>query len=113
PNAVRLGSRATATGSGMLLGNPHFPWLGPERLYQAHLMIPGKVNVSGGSLYGVPLILIGHTDNLAWSHTVSTAYRFTPFQETVNPLNPTQYLYDGHCPYPSTHAPPTPPPSPS
>jgi acyl-homoserine-lactone acylase len=94
-NAVALGSQATANGKGMLLGNPHFPWLGPERFYQTHLMIPGQVNVSGGSLYGVPLILIGHTDNLAWSHTVSTAFRFTPFQETINPADPTQYLYDG------------------
>jgi acyl-homoserine-lactone acylase len=94
-NAIALGSQATANGKGMLLANPHFPWDGPERFYQAHLVIPGQVNVSGGSLYGVPLILIGHTDNLAWSHTVSTAYRFTPFQETVNPLKPTQYLYDG------------------
>src|SRR3954447_7848166 len=94
-NAIALGSQATSNGSGMLLGNPHFPWDGPERFYQAHLMIPGQVNVSGGSLYGVPLILIGHTDNLAWSHTVSTAYRFTPFQEIVNPAHPTQYLYDG------------------
>ena len=94
-NAIALGSQATANGHGMLLGNPHFPWDGPERFYQAHLMIPGKVNVSGGSLYGVPLILIGHTDNLAWSHTVSTAFRFTPYQEQINPSNPTQYLYDG------------------
>jgi acyl-homoserine-lactone acylase len=94
-NAIALGSQATANGSGMMLGNPHFPWDGPERFYQAHLTIPGKVNVSGASLYGVPLILIGHTDNLAWSHTVSTAFRFTPFQETINPTNPTQYLYDG------------------
>jgi acyl-homoserine-lactone acylase len=94
-NAIALGSQATSNGNGMLLGNPHFPWDGPERFYQAHLMIPGEVNVSGGSLYGVPLILIGHTDNLAWSHTVSTAYRFTPFQEIVNPTDPTQYLYDG------------------
>ncbi|HKG37169.1 MAG TPA: penicillin acylase family protein [Solirubrobacterales bacterium] len=94
-NAVALGSEATANGKGMMLGNPHFPWDGPERFYQAHLMIPGRVNVSGGSLYGVPLVLIGHTDNLAWSHTVSTAFRFTPFQEVINPLNATQYLYDG------------------
>jgi acyl-homoserine-lactone acylase len=94
-NAIALGSQATSNGNGMLLGNPHFPWDGPERFYQSHLMIPGKVNVSGGSLYGVPLVLIGHTDNLAWSHTVSTAFRFTPFQEIVNPLNATQYLYDG------------------
>jgi acyl-homoserine-lactone acylase len=94
-NAVALGSQATANGNGMLLGNPHFPWDGPERFYQSHLMIPGKLNVSGGSLYGVPLVLIGHTDNLAWSHTVSTAFRFTPFQEVVNPADPTQYMYDG------------------
>ena len=84
-NAIALGSQATANGKGMLLGNPHFPWDGPERFYQAHLIIPGRVNVSGGSLYGVPLVLIGHTDNLAWSHTVSTAFRFTPFQEVINP----------------------------
>jgi acyl-homoserine-lactone acylase len=94
-NAVALGSQATANGKGMLLANPHFPWDGPERFYQAHLTVPGQANVSGASLYGVPLILIGHTDNLAWSHTVSTAFRFTPFQETVNPAAPTQYLYDG------------------
>jgi acyl-homoserine-lactone acylase len=94
-NAVALGSEATANGKGMLLANPHFPWDGPERFYQAHLTVPGQTNVSGASLYGVPLILIGHTDNLTWSHTVSTAFRFSPFQEIVNPTAPTQYLYDG------------------
>ena len=95
-NAYGLGSEATANGSGMVLANPHFPWQGSERFYQAHLTIPGTLDVSGGSLLGVPLILIGHTQNMAWSHTVSTAYRFTPFQETLpNPLDPTQYLYDG------------------
>jgi acyl-homoserine-lactone acylase len=94
-NAYGLGSQSTQNGHGMVLANPHFPWDGPERFYQAHLVIPGQVNVSGASLYGVPLILIGHTDGLAWSHTVSTAFRFTPFEETINPANPTQYLYDG------------------
>ena len=63
----------------MVLGNPHFPWDGSERFFESQLTIPGKVNVSGASLFGVPVDqLIGHTDNLAWSHTVSTAYRFTP-----------------------------------
>jgi len=94
-NAVALGSAATANRRGMLLGNPHFPWTGSERFYQSHLTIPGKVDVAGGSLLGVPLILIGHTARQAWSHTVSTAYRFTPFQETLVPGLPTTYLYDG------------------
>jgi acyl-homoserine-lactone acylase len=94
-NAYGLGKEATDNGKGIVLANPHFPWDGSERFYQSHLTIPGEVNVSGASLFGVPLVLIGHTDNMAWSHTVSTAYRFTPFQETVNPLDPTQYFYDG------------------
>jgi acyl-homoserine-lactone acylase len=94
-NAYGLGKEATANGRGMVLANPHFPWDGPERFYQSHLTIPGEVNVSGMSLYGVPLILIGHTDNLAWSHTVSTAFRFTPFEEALVPGSPTTYIYDG------------------
>jgi acyl-homoserine-lactone acylase len=94
-NAYALGGEATTNGKGIVLGNPHFPWDGPERFYQSHLTIPGEINVSGASLFGVPLVLIGHTENLAWSHTVSTAFRFTPFQETLNPADPTQYLYDG------------------
>src|SRR3954462_2442321 len=94
-NAIALGSQGTANGRGMMLGNPHFPWDGPERFYQAHLMIPGEVNVSGGSLYGVPLVLIGHTRSLAWSHTVSTAFRFTPYQLQLVPGSPTSYVVDG------------------
>ena len=65
---ARLGRRPP-TGAGMLLGNPHFPWLGSERFFQSHLTIPGKVDVAGGSLLGVPIILIGHTAHQAWSHT--------------------------------------------
>ena len=49
---------------------------------------PGKIDVAGGSLLGVPLVLIGHTAHLAWSHTVSTAYRFTPFELTLVPGSP-------------------------
>jgi acyl-homoserine-lactone acylase len=94
-NAVGLGSASTKSGKGLLLGNPHFPWKGSERFFQAQLTVPGKVNVSGASLLGVPIALIGHTRNLAWSHTVSTARRFVVFQETLVPGDPTSYLVDG------------------
>jgi len=93
-NAVAIGSQGTPNGRGLLLGNPHFPWLGSERFYQAQLTVPGKMDVTGGSLLGVPLVLIGHTKTMAWSHTVSTAFRFTPFQLTLVPGSPTTYLYD-------------------
>jgi acyl-homoserine-lactone acylase len=94
-NAYGLGREATANGRGMVLGNPHFPWDGAERLYQAHLTIPGKLDVSGGSLYGVPAVLIGHTRGLAWSHTVASAWRFTPFELTLAPGDPHSYVVDG------------------
>lgn len=95
-NAVAVGKDGTRDHThGLLLGNPHFPWIGPERFYQSQLTIPGVINVEGASLYGVPLILIGHTDSMAWSHTVSTAFRFTPFQLTLVPGSPTTYLVDG------------------
>jgi acyl-homoserine-lactone acylase len=78
-----------------VLGNPHFPWDGSERLYQSQLRIPGELNVAGGSLYGVPLINIGHTRGLAWSHTVATAWRFTPFKLQLAPGDPHSYVVDG------------------
>ena len=95
-NAYGLGAEATrGPWKGLVLGNPHFPWDGAERLYQMHLTVPGKVDVAGAGLYGVPLVLIGHTRGLAWSHTVASAWRFTPFQLVINPLDPHQYLVDG------------------
>jgi acyl-homoserine-lactone acylase len=94
-NAIALGSAGTQHHDGMLLGNPHFPWDGSERFYQAHLTIPGRVDVQGGSLFGVPLVLIGNTRHMAWSHTVSTARRFTPYQLTLVPGNAHSYLVDG------------------
>ena len=94
-NAYGFGREATDNGRGLVLGNPHFPWDGSERLYQAHLRIPGEIDVSGGTLYGVPLILIGHTRGLAWSHTVATAWRFTPFKLELPPGDPHSYIVDG------------------
>lgn len=93
-NMYALGPKATATGRSMLFGNPHFPWTGTERLYLSHLNV-GDTEIMGASLYGVPAVLIGFNDKFAWSHTVSTAYRFGFYELTLNPADPTQYLYDG------------------
>lgn len=95
-NMYALGKDSTASGEPMLLGNPHFPWIGTERLYLSHLEMPSQhMDIMGASLYGVPAILIGFNDHFAWSHTVSTAFRFTFYELTLNPGDPTQYLYNG------------------
>ncbi|MDH0866801.1 penicillin acylase family protein [Mitsuaria sp. GD03876] len=94
-NMIGFGTAATGDGSPLLFGNPHWYWRGPDRFYQAHLTIPGQLNVSGTSFLAVPVIQIGYTDNVAWSHTVSTARRFGLFQLTLVPGDPTSYLRDG------------------
>ena len=112
-NAVAVGAAGTRDHTtGLLLGNPHFPWEGTERFYQVQLTIPGVLDVTGATLFGVPVVLIGHTHGFAWSHTVSTAYRFTPYELTLVPGNPTSYLLDG-VPTPMTRTTVTVPTGPS
>ena len=94
-NAYAIGRAGSRDGHGLLYGNPHFPWQGSERFYQAHLTVPGKLDVTGGSLLGVPIVLIGTTKGMAWSHTVSTARRFVPYQLQLVPGQPTKYVEDG------------------
>ncbi len=93
-NATAVGGDDTSTRRGMILGNPHFPWLGRYRFTQMHLTVPGKLDVAGGALTGFPAINIGFNKSVAWSHTVSTGYRFTPYQYTTAGT-PTSYLTDG------------------
>jgi acyl-homoserine-lactone acylase len=90
-NATAIGGDDTSTGRGMILGNPHFPWNGRYRFTQQHLTIPGQYDVAGASLIGSPVVNIGWNKDVAWSHTVSTAYRFAPYEyRTV--LSPMIYL---------------------
>ncbi|GAB2762945.1 penicillin acylase family protein [Nocardioides salsibiostraticola] len=92
-NATAVGGEDTSTGKGMLLGNPHFPWRGRYHFTQQQLTIPGKYDVAGASLIGSPVVNIGWNKDVAWSHTVSTAYRFTPY-EYKTPVSGTTYLTD-------------------
>ena len=92
-NATAVGGAASTTGKGMLLGNPHFPWRGRYHFTQQHLTIPGQYDVAGASLIGSPAVNIGWNKDVAWSHTVSTAYRFTPY-EYPTPGPGTTYLTD-------------------
>ena len=94
-NAVAVGAQRSANGHGLLLANPHFPWMGGMRFYQMHLTIPGQLNVMGAALPGLPLINIGFNQHLAWTHTVDTSTHFTLYRLHLDPKDPTRYLLDG------------------
>lgn len=94
-NMIGFGTAATGDESPLLFGNPHWYWHGPDRLYQAHLTVPGQLNVSGASFPGVPVMLLGFNDNVAWSHTVSTAKRYSLYQLKLAQDDATSYVRDG------------------
>ena len=94
-NAVALGKEATDNGKGMLLGQPHLPWGDTFRFYQLHLTIPGKLDVMGATLPGLPIVGIGFTENLAWSHTTDTSAHYTLYALELDRDDPTRYVVDG------------------
>lgn len=94
-NGVAIGRDRSFNGRGMLLANPHFPWVGGMRFYQMHLTIPGKLDVMGAALPGLPVINIGFSRHLAWTHTVDTSRHFTLYRLALDPKDPTRYMLDG------------------
>ncbi len=94
-NAVAVGRDRSFNGRGMLLANPHFPWVGGMRFYQMHLTIPGQLDVMGAALPGLPVINIGFNQHVAWTHTVDTSKHFTLYRLTLDPKDSTRYLLDG------------------
>ncbi|TKB51327.1 acylase [Ferrimonas sediminicola] len=95
-NGWGLGSEVTDNGRGIVLGNPHFPHTGQLRFWQSHLTIPGHLNVMGGSLVGMPgAVNIGFNQNLAWTHTFSTAEHFIMYNLSLKEGDRLTYLFEG------------------
>ncbi len=88
-----MGKAVTASGRGLLLGNPHYPWQGSSRFHLIHTTIPGVVDVMGVSLYTTNRVAIGFNKDVAWSHTVSTGRRSTLYALDLDPNDATRYRY--------------------
>ncbi len=94
-NGWAIGSERSAGGGGMVLANPHFPWIGELRFWEVHLTTDDGLDVYGAQLLGLPLVGIGFTEGVAWTHTVSAGRRFTLYEMQLDPTDPTRYLFDG------------------
>ena len=67
-NAWAISGRHTASGKPILASDPHLEYSFPSVWYMVHLQAPG-LNASGVSLPGVPGVIIGHNDRIAWGVT--------------------------------------------
>ena len=67
-NAWVVSGKLTASGKPILANDPHLEWSIPAAWYQVHLKAPG-LDVTGVSLPGVPCVIIGHNQRIAWGVT--------------------------------------------
>lgn len=100
-SGVELGSNnwvvdgvLSASGHPLLANDPHLEIQMPSLWYEVHL-VGGGFNVEGSSLPGVPGVLIGHNERIAWGLTFSHGDLQDLYLERINSTNPKQYEYQG------------------
>ena len=84
----------TVTGKPLLANDTHLELTIPSIWYEIHLTGPGW-NVSGFTLPGAPMIIIGHNDRIAWGFTNNGADVQDLYVETFNPTSPDEYRVKG------------------
>ena len=89
-NAWAASGSRTASGRPLLASDPHLALPMPSLWYEIHLA-GGGLNVVGASLPGIPLVIIGHNDWIAWGVTASYADVQDHYLELVNPDDARQY----------------------
>jgi len=82
-NAWALAPGRTETGESLLVINPHQQHDGPYRWYEAHLSV-GDLNVAGATLFGLPVIVMGHNAVLGWAMTPNAVDFADVFEEQLN-----------------------------
>ncbi len=85
-----LPSRSAAGGS-LLANDPHLGLTAPSIWYLARLDLPTG-GVIGGTIPGMPLMLVGRSDKLGWGLTSAYVDDQDVVMEKVNPDNTEEYL---------------------
>ncbi|MEX0809311.1 MAG: penicillin acylase family protein [Dongiaceae bacterium] len=90
-NAWAVAPARSASGGALLAGDPHLGLQLPIQWYLVRIETPDRT-MEGVTAPGVPLIVIGHNDHVAWSFTTTHGDNQDLFLETIDPADPAQYL---------------------
>ena len=82
------------TGKPLLANDPHLGFSIPSTWYLAHLAIPGD-DLVGGTLAGIPAIIVGHNRHVAWGLTNTGPDTQDLYLERINPDNSGEYQVPG------------------
>ncbi|MEL6318219.1 MAG: penicillin acylase family protein, partial [Pseudomonadota bacterium] len=98
-NAWAVSGRRSATRAPLLATDPHLPLSAPSIWHLARLEF-GDGGVIGGTIAGIPAVLIGRNERIAWGLTTLSADVADVYIEKLNPENPNEYLTpDGPRPF--------------
>lgn len=81
-NSFVIAGRLSATGRPILASDPHLQLTTPAVFYENHLRAPG-LDVIGASFPGVPYVVLGHNDRIAWGVTNNPADLTDVYQERL------------------------------
>jgi len=81
----------TATGKPILANDPHLGLEAPILWYLARIVTP-DMTLKGATVPGLPAVLLGQNDNIAWGLTTTNSDVQDLFVETVDPKDPGRYL---------------------
>jgi penicillin amidase len=98
-NNWALSGKLTASGKPLMANDPHLGLSAPAIWYFAHLDAPG-MNVIGGTLPGIPGVVLGRTDQYAWTFTNTGPDVQDLYVEQIDSKNPAMYRGpDGPLPF--------------
>lgn len=92
-NAWVVSADKSETGAPMLAGDPHMALSIPGNWFEVHLSVDGR-NLSGATLAGAPVVVLGQNDHYAWSLTNMMADDTDFFRERRHPEDPDRVLAD-------------------
>jgi penicillin amidase len=94
-----VGGARTATGKPILANDPHLDLEAPILWYLARIVTP-EGSVKGATVPGLPIVLLGQNDHLAWGFTTTGSDVQDLFVETLDPQNASNYITpDGSAPF--------------
>ena len=93
-NSWVVSGKKSATGGPILANDPHLGHRSPGIWYEAHMVSP-SMNVSGALLPGIPFVIIGANEHVAWGFTNVMADDADFYIEKINPADPDQYEFMG------------------
>jgi penicillin amidase len=89
-----LAPSKSVSGDALLLGGPQMGFGTPQIAHEVQLTGAG-FNVMGMGFAGIPSVLIGANDHLAWTSTSGASHNEDVFVEKLKPDDEHQYLYRG------------------